>query len=95
MRCTVDRVIDGTGMAWARDAWHCIIEHESDWNPNATGLAGERGLTQIHPIHVDWLGWDRWGRMYDPAANIEAAIELYHRAGDSFSPWTTRHSCGV
>jgi hypothetical protein len=93
--CQVDAVIVAAGMEWATWTWHCIISRESDWWPLATGAAGERGLTQIHPVHIAWLGWQRWDQMYNPASNMKAAIELYQRAGFSFSPWSTGGSCGV
>lgn len=66
--------------------WHCIAYRESKWNPYATGSAGERGIFQIHPVHASWIGSD-WWRLYEPAVNTHYAVELYRRAGYSFSPW--------
>ena len=89
-RCVVER----EGMGWAWNTWACIITRESNWSPWVTGAAGERGLTQIHPIHIAWIGWARWAQMYEVAVNIETAVELYRRAGNSFSPWiSTVRSC--
>lgn len=73
--------------------WACIADRESGWNPYATGSAGERGIFQIHPVHVSWLGWYKWSQLYDPVTNAWAAVTLYRRAGYSFSPWTTHGRC--
>ena len=90
VECVIYR--EGQGGNWY--TWRCIGSRESGWNAGATGRAGERGVFQVHPIHIAWLGWERWSHMYEPEPNTMAAIELYVRAGYSFSPWaSTIRSC--
>ena len=54
-----------------------IIERESSYRPNVTGLAGEQGLMQIHPINHEWLS-EELGitDYYDPEQNILAGTYL-------------------
>ena len=54
-----------------------IIERESDYRPHVTGLAGEQGLMQIHPINHDRLE-DTLGitDFYDPEQNILAGTYM-------------------
>ena len=65
--------------SWAVSTAMRIIECESKGDPNATGLAGERGLMQIHPIHHD--------STYDPAGNIWAAYRISN-GGTDWSAWS-------
>jgi hypothetical protein len=60
---------------------------ESNHNPSVVGGAGERGLFQIHPVHIPNLSsYGGWDAMFDPSANIAYAFDLYSRAG--WGPWT-------
>lgn len=65
-----------------------VVHCESRFNPGTVGAAGERGLFQIHPVHIPYLA-DRglsWDAMFDPASNIAYAHDLYSRSG--WGPWT-------
>lgn len=60
---------------------------ESNYNPGVVGGAGERGLFQIHPVHIPNLGqYGGWDAMFDPSANIAYAYALY--SGSGWGPWT-------
>lgn len=54
-----------------------VIERESSYRPNVTGLAGEQGLMQIHPINHERLT-DALGitDFYDPKQNILAGTYM-------------------
>ncbi len=86
VRAVLDR--EGLGAYWT--AWDCIIEAESGWNPNEIGEDGERGLTQVHPVHFGWVDEDR---LFDPEYNMEVALMLWRASG--WMPWTTRWKCGL
>lgn len=65
-----------------------VVYCESRFNTGTVGAAGERGLFQIHPVHIPYLA-DRgmsWDAMFDPASNIAYAYDLYSRSG--WGPWT-------
>jgi hypothetical protein len=65
-----------------------VVYCESRFDTNTVGAAGERGLFQIHPVHIPYLA-DRglsWDSMFDPASNIAYAYDLYSRSG--WGPWT-------
>jgi hypothetical protein len=72
-------VIIADALGWAG----CAVSYcESNWNPNATGAAGERGWFQIHPrYHPD--------ATYDPAGNVAAAVRISN-GGRDWSAWTER-----
>lgn len=57
-----------------------IMRCESGGNPNATGVAGERGLMQIHPLHAD--------STYDPEGNIRAAFRI--SGGWNWNAWSCK-----
>jgi len=60
---------------------------ESNHNPGVVGGAGERGLFQIHPVHIPNLEpYGGWDAMFDPSANIAYAYALY--SGSGWGPWT-------
>jgi hypothetical protein len=61
---------------------------ESNYNPNVVGAAGERGLMQIHPVHINNLPAYglTWDSMFDPYSNLQYAYALYSSQG--WSPWT-------
>lgn len=81
----VRRFLNRNSMGWSWSIWDCIIDRESKWIPTVTGEAGERGLTQIHPIHFGWVR-EEW-RLWESGYNIKTAIDLYRLEGNSFSPW--------
>jgi hypothetical protein len=61
---------------------------ESRYNPTTVGSAGERGLMQIHPVHISYLANHglSWDDMFDPMANLTYAYALYSSQG--WRPWT-------
>jgi hypothetical protein len=61
---------------------------ESSYNPHTVGSAGERGLMQIHPVHIGNLSnyGLSWDDMFDPVANLTYAYALYSSQG--WRPWT-------
>lgn len=60
---------------------------ESNYNTNVVGAAGERGLFQIHPVHIPNLSpYGGWDAMFDPSSNIAYAYALYSSSG--WGPWT-------
>jgi hypothetical protein len=60
---------------------------ESNHNPNVVGGAGERGLFQIHPVHIPNLApYGGWDAMFNPTSNIAYAHALYSNSG--WGPWT-------
>jgi soluble lytic murein transglycosylase-like protein len=64
-----------------------VVQCESNFNPGVVGAAGERGLFQIHPVHIQYLApFGGWDAMFDPAANIAYAHNLYSQQG--WGPWT-------
>lgn len=84
MDCALRRIIPSQYVA----RWRCIINHESRWTRTALGSHGERGLTQIHPVH-------RWAfarDLYDPVWNLLVARRLSN-GGRSTAPWTTSTLC--
>jgi len=75
--------------AWAERTAFC----ESRWNPLAEGRAGERGLMQIHPIHIpriQRLGYT-WAQMYEVGPNLAVAFDLWSEQGTR--PWRGSSSC--
>lgn len=75
--------------AWPTSTVIQIMWLESRCNPNAVNLKdshgkckGSHGLLQLACIH-------KGGNKYDPKENIKLAFEVYTRAGNSFSPWST------
>jgi len=61
---------------------------ESGLNPLAVGSHGERGIFQIHPVHISSLqkvGFT-WNDMFDYQKNIQYAKLLYGWQG--WSPWS-------
>ncbi len=72
-----DDLIQAASASWGVPVpWiQAVIQTESNWNPDATGAAGERGLMQISPATAAAYGWD-FATMYDPAANIDAGAHL-------------------
>lgn len=68
----------------ALDVAHC----ESRFVTTTVGDLGERGVFQIHPVHIPYLQ-ERgmtWDSMFDVSANIAYAYDLYGRAG--WGPWS-------
>lgn len=82
----------GMGAWWENGVADCIIRHESGWDRWAISPTSDFGLWQLNAINLWLLRGASWA---DPAANTKAAIELYHRAGDSWSPWSVHAYCGV
>ncbi len=74
---------------WATRTAFC----ESSLNPLDIGLAGERGLMQIHPIHLDRiqrLGYT-WAQMYEVGPNLAVAYDLWREQGEI--PWKGSSEC--
>jgi LysM repeat protein len=59
---------------------------ESTMNPNATNPSGASGLFQVMPS--TFASTSQAGKsVYDPAANIQAAYEVFSRDGFSWNEW--------
>lgn len=76
---------------WPEYLWGvvaCLVERESRGVATAVGLAGERGLIQIHPITWPYLA--QYGiapdALFDPATNLRAGYLLFIEAG-GLRPW--------
>ena len=57
------------------------------WRPDVIGGQGERGIAQIHPIHLERihnLGYT-WDDMFNPTANLAVAYSLFQEQG--WEPW--------
>jgi len=58
----------------------CIIQHESGWDADAVGAAGEIGLAQILPSTGEWLAglagmaWSE-ERLREPVYNMKLLLE--------------------
>jgi len=67
----------------------CIIAHESDWDADAVGAAGEIGLAQILPSTGEWLAglagmeWDE-ERLRDPVYNMRLFVTGLSRGYDDW-----------
>jgi len=72
-------LIQASASKWAVPVpWiQAVIQTESNWNPDATGSVGERGLMQISPGTATLYGWD-FSQMYAPGPNIDAGTQLLH-----------------
>jgi len=62
-----------------------IAQAESNFNPEAVGVYGEKGLFQIRP--EIWDGKN----LFDKEENIKKAIEIYRKVG--FSAWNSSQKC--
>lgn len=72
---------------WSRAA--LVVWCESRYRPAAVGRAGERGLAQIHPVHIPLiasLGYT-WDQMFELEPNLAVARALYDNAGHVWTPW--------
>jgi hypothetical protein len=52
------------------------------------GAAGERGITQLHPVHIDKFyqrDWT-WDDAFNPERNLAVAYAIY--ADQGWGPWT-------
>lgn len=73
---------------WPCRQWTEIVRCESTFNPHAVGSAGERGLTQVHPVHrprIEAMGFT-WDDMFDPRANLDVAYAIWSEQGTR--PWS-------
>jgi len=74
----------------------CIIEHESAWQPDAVGAAGEVGLAQILPETGEWLAglagmeWDE-ERLWEPVYNMRLLVTGLEHGCARY--WHTEHLC--
>lgn len=76
----------------AQATW--IVRCESNFNPRAVGRAGEKGLTQVHPIWFGRVIRSRAGsiyvnprRLFEPRYNLRVAWVL-SSGGTNWRPWT-------
>lgn len=85
---------------WSADMWQwqsCVIERESNGNPNVwyrfDPAGGSRGLMQINGSNVGFLQGqgilNTANDLFDPLTNLQAALALYNLSGAS--PWASRH----
>lgn len=66
---------------------HC----ESRWTPWLVSRTNDHGITQVNaPTWRRHFG-ARWAHVYEVAANVGMAYDIYRSAGGSFSPWV----CGA
>lgn len=78
----------------------CIIEWESDWNPNAVGDNGKAlGLWQWHEESIKCalrgmgIVWD-WGENGDPRLNVWASsLAACHAISQGWDWWSTQDGC--
>ncbi len=67
---------------------------ESTHDPTEVGLAGERGLLQVHPIHIpeiEEMGFT-WDDMYRPIPNTRFSHDyLFSTFG--LAPWAGSEYC--
>ena len=64
-----------------------VIQCESNWDKNAIGWAGERGLLQIHPIHMNTMD-ERGLNFFEERDRLMYAIEIWEYAG--WRPWSCK-----
>lgn len=60
---------------------------ESRFRPGKIGSLGERGVMQIHPVHIDFLyniGYT-WNQMLEVTPNVKVAYEIWELYG--WEPW--------
>lgn len=70
-----------------------VCTGESNWNAQAIGSAGERGLMQIAPVHrerIAALGYS-WSDMLLTAPNIAVGWSIYSEQG--WAPWRWSKEC--
>jgi len=74
----------------------CIIEHESGWDADAVGTAGEIGLAQILPSTGEWLAglagmeWDE-ERLREPVYNMRLLVTGLEHGYARY--WHTEYLC--
>lgn len=60
---------------------HAVVRHESNFQPNALGRAGEIGLMQIKLATARGLGYSGSAKgLYDPATNIQYGMKYLAKA---------------
>ena len=65
-----------------------LVQCESRWNRLAVGAAGERGLLQIHPVHIpliNRMGYS-WDDMFLVEPNLRVGVEI--RRVQGLRAWT-------
>ena len=76
---------------WDKKVAYAVMRAESNENPKAynenTNGSWDAGLFQINSIH----GYSR-EEMENPEKNIEAAYQIYLKAGRKFTPWVVFNS---
>ena len=94
VRGCVRETMYASGMAywWDNGVADCIVSRESGWNRWAVSPTSDYGLWQINKVNHWLFEGASWA---DPKANTLVAIELYRRAGNSWSPWSVHWMCGV
>ncbi|NNE12065.1 MAG: hypothetical protein HKN41_07435, partial [Ilumatobacter sp.] len=59
----------------AYNGWCCYGVFQIYWN--------------VHKSWLDDLGIDSSDDLFDPVLNVQAAYQIYQRAGNSWRPWST------
>jgi len=82
------------------DLASAVVRHESNFNPNVTGRAGEIGLMQIKLSTARALGYGGTRRgLYDPATNIKWGMiylgQAAQLAGGSECGTLSRYNAGL
>lgn len=95
-------VIEFCANIYALDAvnCHCIVEHESEWNPNAQGDNGKSvGLWQWREESIRYalsdmkIVWD-WAENGDPRLSVWAStLTACHALDQGWNWWSTQKLC--
>lgn len=68
---------------WEDDIALDVFFCESSYNPLAVGGLLERGIAQIHPVHIGQIDWEN---AFNPKVNLDYAYALWLQRG--WQPWS-------
>ena len=81
---------------WNQACCRCVVTHESSGNAHAqndnTNGSHDVGIFQINSIN--WPACNGGHAPCDLNQNLACAIQIYQRAGNTWSPWSTSRGCG-
>ncbi|KKN82294.1 hypothetical protein LCGC14_0311070 [marine sediment metagenome] len=79
---------------WARAVCISYWETGESFDPLRVGAAGERGVFQVHPVHINrFISYGGWGSAFIVSVNASVAYEIWLDDGGSFKQWTTASLC--